>query len=280
MDKKLCAVVIPVYKDHLDIYEELSYRQCLKILRVYPIYLVTYRQLDVSVYDRISNEYGKQIEKAYFSELFFKGVDAYNDLMMQRQFYKSFATYQYILIYQLDAFVFRDELSYWCGQGFDYIGAPIENPWFEKHKEKDSKRVVWRVGNGGFSLRKVEYFNKVLSRRLPLMKMKINNYFRFGELKKIAAILGWENTISYHVKSKGKMNEDVFYSVYLQDSYVPPQLPSVDTAALFAFEKSPSYMYKRNGQHLPFGCHAYLKYEYEQFWKKIIEHNETVNNNN
>lgn len=280
MKKKLCAVVIPVYKDHLEKYEELSFRQCLKVLSDYPIILVTYRQLDMSVYDSISSEYEKQIEKVFFPESFFKGVDAYNNLMMQKQLYKSFAPYQYILIYQLDAFVFRDELSYWCNQGYDYIGAPIENPWFEKNKETESESVIWRVGNGGFSLRKVEYFNKVLSRRLPLMKIKINNYFKFEELKKIAAILGWGNTINYHVNSKCKMNEDVFYSVYLQDSYVPPQLPSVDTAALFAFEKSPSYMYKRDGQHLPFGCHAYLKYEYEQFWKKYIENNETVNNNN
>lgn len=68
MKKKLCAVVIPVYKDHLEKYEELSFRQCLKVLSDYPIILVTYRQLDVSVYDSISSEYEKQIEKVFFPE--------------------------------------------------------------------------------------------------------------------------------------------------------------------------------------------------------------------
>ena len=37
-DNKLCAIVIPVYKDCIDRYEELSFRQCLKVLYRYPIF--------------------------------------------------------------------------------------------------------------------------------------------------------------------------------------------------------------------------------------------------
>lgn len=29
------------------------------------------------------------------------------------------------MIYQLDAWVFNDELSSWCSLGYDYIGAPF-----------------------------------------------------------------------------------------------------------------------------------------------------------
>ncbi len=43
--------------------------------------------------------------------------------MMDNTFYKQFLNYEYILIYQLDAFVFKDELNY-CSQGIDYVGAP------------------------------------------------------------------------------------------------------------------------------------------------------------
>jgi len=274
-----CAVVIPVYKEELDRYEELSFRQCLKILHNYEIYLVTHEHLQLSSYEIISSEYGITLNKVFFPISYFKGIEGYNNLMMQKMFYASFRCYRYILIYQLDAFVFKDELTYWCNQGYDYIGAPVESPWFEKCNSGKDGVVVWRVGNGGFSLRKVDYFLKVLSRRLPLMKTKINSFFKYSELKKIANFFGWENTISYYVNLESKMNEDVFYTVYLLDSYIPPQLPPVETAALFAFEKVPSYMYDMIGQRMPFGCHAYLKYEYELFWKKHIESNETVNNN-
>ena len=279
-NKRLCAIVVPIYKEHLDKYEELSFRQCLRILHNYEVFLVTYEHLDLSSYELISREYGISLYSVFFPESFFKGIKGYNNLMMQKMFYASFKSYRYILIYQLDAFVFKDELSYWCNQGYDYIGAPVETPWFEKYKENKDGIENWRVGNGGFSLRKVEYFLNVLSRKLPLMKVKINNIFKYSELKKVANIFGWENTINYYVNLEDKENEDVFYTVYLQDSYVPPKLPSVEIAALFAIEKSPSYMYERIGRHIPFGCHAFLKYEYEHFWKQYIEKDEAVDNNN
>jgi len=275
----MCAIVIPVYKELTDRYEEHSFRQCLKVLHHYDVYLVTHEHLPLSSYDIISREYGVTLNRVFFPISYFKGIEGYNNLMMQKQFYASFKAYRYILVYQLDAFVFKDELAYWCNLGYDYIGAPVESPWFEKCNSGKDGVVVWRVGNGGFSLRKVDYFLKVLSRRLPLMKTKINSFFKYSELKKIANFFGWENTISYYVNLESKMNEDVFYTVYLLDSYIPPQLPPVETAALFAFEKAPSYMYDMIGQRMPFGCHAYLKYEYELFWKKHIESNETVNNN-
>jgi len=44
--------------------------------------------------------------------------------MMSPAFYDAFKAFDYILIYQLDAFVFRDELEYFCSLGYDYIGAP------------------------------------------------------------------------------------------------------------------------------------------------------------
>ena len=279
LGNQLCSIVIPVYKESLDKYEELSFRQCLKILHGYPIYLVTYQELIISAYEQIAKDYNIFLKKVLFPKSFFESVSGYNNLMMQRKFYSSFSTHKYILIYQLDAFVFKDELAYWCNLGYDYIGAPVESPWFEKCNSEKDEAIVWCVGNGGFSLRKVDYFLKVLSWRLPLMKTKINSFFKYSELKKIANFFGWENTIGYYINLKDKLNEDVFYTVYLKDSYVPPRLPSVETAALFAFEKSPSYMFDMTGQRMPFGCYAYLKYEYELFWKKHIENNETVNNN-
>lgn len=263
----LCAIIIPVYKETLDKYEELSFRQCMKMLQDYPIYLITHSSLNISEYEKIAEEYHVQLDKALFPESFFAGVSGYNSLMMQKAFYSKFVSYEYILIYQLDAFVFRDELGYWCKQGYDYIGSL----WLDDNPEKRYNTDIWRVGNGGFSLRRVAYFMKVLSWKLPLEKIKIDSFFKFSELKKIPYIFGWKNTIRYYVNLEEKMNEDVFFTNFLLKSYIPPKLPSVDIAANFAFEKYPSYLYERYNHHLPFGCHAFLKYEYDDFWKQFIE---------
>lgn len=255
-----CAVVIPVYKETLDKYEELSFRQCLKILHKYRIFLVTHEHLNLSVYDRLAKEYGSHLGKVFFADYFFSGITGYNDLMKSKQFYLSFALYEYILLYQLDAFVFCDELEYWCSQGYDYIGAP----WNTNGKEELVDINLWTVGNGGLSLRRVAYCFKVLSWKGPVL-----TYRYYKKLKYLPYILGWKNNISYFRRSK--MNEDALFSGFLSPTYLNPHLPIPEKAACFAFEKSPSYLYRICNGNLPFGCHAFQKYEYEEFWKQFIE---------
>ena len=47
---------------------------------------------------------------------------------------------------------------------------------------------------------------------------------------------------------------------------VPPNYQALK----FSFEAMPSYLYKLNNNVLPFGCHAFEKYE-SDFWKIIFE---------
>ena len=255
-----CAIVIPIYKEQIDKYEELSFRQCMKILHRYQIFLVTHKHLNLSVYENMADEYHIQLKKVFFSDTYFSGIAGYNELLKSKKFYSAFDSFQYMLIYQLDAFVFRDELEYWCRQGFDYIGAP----WTANLKGELLDKELWRVGNGGFSLRKVSYFLKVLSWRGPLL-----TYRNYKKIWHLPFILGWKNNIRYF--SNLDMNEDVFFTIFMNDSYFRPQLPSPQKAALFSFEKYPSYLYKECNNHLPFGCHAFLKNDFSQFWKQYIE---------
>lgn len=260
-EMEVVAIVIPVYKDSLDKYEELSFRQCLKVLHKYRIILVTYQDLNLSVYHRLADENGTHLDSVFFSKSFFEGIDGYNKLMKSKEFYSSFtSSYQYILIYQLDAFVFRDELEYWCNQGYDYIGAP----WITSDGEKPTDIGLWKVGNGGLSLRKISYCMKVLNWKGPVLTY---NYYR--KWKYLPYILGWKNNISYFRRSN--MNEDLLFSGFLSPTYLHPYLPTPEKAACFAFEKFPSYLFHLCNNQLPFGCHAFLKSEYEEFWKKYIE---------
>lgn len=49
-----CAVVIPVYKANPTVIEIASFKQCLVILKNYDIYIITFKELDLSVYSEIS----------------------------------------------------------------------------------------------------------------------------------------------------------------------------------------------------------------------------------
>lgn len=104
--KKVC-IVVPVYKQHLNPFEKISLQQLLRILGKYPIYLVYPDTVEI-VYEELSGwEYGVyQCDKRYF-----QNTATYSELMLSPFFYEHFSAYQYMLVYQLDCFVFYDSLS-------------------------------------------------------------------------------------------------------------------------------------------------------------------------
>ena len=67
--------------------------------------------------------------------------------------------------------------------------------------------------------------------------------------------------------------EDVFYSGfgYTSNCWIKFRLPSIQEAMLFSFEKCLSHLYQLNGEKLPFGCHAFKRYEFESFWVNYIK---------
>ncbi|MBQ7630124.1 MAG: hypothetical protein IJS81_07940, partial [Selenomonadaceae bacterium] len=99
------AVVIPVYKENLNEFEKISLAQVQKVLGNYQIIFVAPRGKNFSYFTQGSKIY-------FFQPQFFQSDKTYSELMKSPIFYKSFLEYKYILIYQLDAFVFSDELEY------------------------------------------------------------------------------------------------------------------------------------------------------------------------
>lgn len=65
-------------------------------------------------------------------------------------------------------------------------------------------------------------------------------------------------------------NEDDFWGSLLGLSEYALCRPTPEEAMHFAFDRFPKELYERIGQ-LPMGCHAWRKYEYNSFWKTIIE---------
>ena len=268
-------VVIPIYLPSLSEWERKSFMQCCKVLQKHPICLVTYKELDCTIYYDIARIFGVNLLRENFDKNTFSCIQGYNALMMSSVFYERFALYDYMLIYQLDAYLFNDLLDDWCKKGYDYIGAP----WFynfESHEEHGYD--LWKVGNGGFSLRRITTHIKVLNHRGPVVtnvKMlyhKIKNEAIWKRpLLLLALLFGWHNTIEFYIQNYMN-NEDFWWS-----DEVPRQLhcrfsiPTPQEAMKFAFELSPTYLFDLNGHKIPFGCHGWHKYEYDTFWKNYIE---------
>lgn len=258
----------------------------MKILANYDIYVLTYKELNLSRYRQIAESLGKPFLTIFYDSSYFVSVQAYNRLLFEKSFYKSFLQFKFILIYQLDAWVFRDELSMWCDKGYDYIGAPLFD--VAGHDSKGNPfytNEMAGVGNGGFSLRRTVFCYKMLDRfrflplikPVPLWKTAVWKY-RKSKKRYVKAVcetllksFGYRNTINYYAKNF-KLNEDMFFSLYVGQIWFHPKvnLPSTDEAMRFSFEVNPSLLYARTLR-LPFGCHAFEKFEYNSFWREYIK---------
>lgn len=259
-------VVIPVYKEALDGNEYKSLRQCLKVLHKHRICLVGPKGLDYSIYEDVFLECKVELNIETFDPAFFESIRGYNRLMLCEDFYKRFAGYEYMLIYQLDAYVFRDELDYWCDKGYDYVGAP----WMKLNGKLD----VENAGNGGFSLRRISSFVSLFSHKGRLLTLKglccLHRYR--GPLHKPFCVLSGLFGKNNHLEDflDGWLNEDLLYVTLKHKRGGYFWIPNSLEAMFFSFEGSPSMLFEMTGGKLPFGCHAWNKNEYEQFWKKYI----------
>lgn len=269
---KKCIVIIPIYKQELTKEEAASLNQCKKILAKYDIKYVCPTSLDICEYSKIAD-----FEAVRFDDKWFKSVFAYSRMLVSPDFYQVFKEYEYMLIYQLDAWVFEDKLEYWCEQNYDYIGAP----WFEKFDTTNiNSKIMEYAGNGGFSLRKISTLIDILTlahnSKNPIMSFKtiytkegtssILNIFRLP--KSIKKYFSKSNQYDYVLKFEDFCEDNLLVN-RIRKSYPNFKAAKFDVAKYFSFEAHPSRLYKECNNHLPFGCHAFKKYDWD-FWKNHI----------
>ncbi len=265
--RNLVAVVIPVYKSTMNADEEKSLNRCIKVLGKFPLILVCPQCLNLSNYElHIPHNTNFTIQR--FPDKFFKDIQGYNNLLLSTAFYKRFNLYQYILIYQLDAWVFKNELEHWCQKGYDYIGAP----WFKGFGKATENEFIG-VGNGGFSLRKVKSHLRVLN---SFKYVYSPNYY----LQKFLNNRSWETFVTFvenitiknnffHALNSYDSNEDLFFGGGASKAFKWFNVPDLQTALKFAVEINPSH-FITDAEHVPFGCHAWEKYEPE-FWQDLMK---------
>ncbi len=252
------AVLVPLYKESMTESEYFSFRTTLAILARHDIYVVCPMRLCPYV-EGLKKKYLK-LRAEYFPDRYFSGIAGYNRLLKSNVFYKRFKQYEYVLIVQTDALVFSDELTEWCERGYSYIGAPL----FEGFDNPVIPPVFMGGGNGGFSLRKVQDFIRVLSypRRIPNVMSVGPNVIQFIKHHFIFAY-------SFPRLLQPQINEDLFWGVLVPRSCEFFTVAAPEDALSFAFEVAPEYLFELNKRQLPFGCHAWEKYNL-QFWRKTL----------
>lgn len=244
------AVIIPIYKTDLSEIEKISLDQCNRILGDHDIIYACPKGLDPS-----SKLLPFKTEE--FDQKYFQNIEGYNRLMLESHFYERFLNYNYILIYQLDAFVFKDELKLWCEKNYDYVGAPwlasrnafskMAKPFASKNLKK-REPIFYQVGNGGFSLRKTRSFFEISSQLNNLINEQLTE-----KQDEIYAI------------------EDVFWSLKVPQLFPEFSIPHYTEAVKFSMDRKPDIALKLNNHQLPFGCHGINKPKVLKFWKPILE---------
>lgn len=273
------VVVIPVYKpfDQFTPAEIKAVLQCCRVLKQYDLFFAGPASLPAAGYVQLAQTVKDKASYISFADHYFASVEGYNALLLSTVFYKAFTGYSHLLLYQPDAYVFKDELEHWCKKGYDYIGAP----WFEGWTYPVSTNIIG-VGNGGFSLRTPKKYIQLLKRVAVLKKLKhvcnsldtkrfsffllfiklFNHYFKLSS-----------NEHLHYLDEAGIVNEDVFWGRNMGTMFTDFKVAPAEEALQFAFEANPSFLYQKNHQQLPFGCHAWEKHE-PHFWQQFINNEE------
>ena len=65
------------------------------------------------------------------------------------------------------------------------------------------------------------------------------------------------------------VQEDYYWSELIPKAFKDYKVAGIEDAIKFSFEVNPALLYKMNKHQLPFGCHAWEKYD-PVFWKDYI----------
>ena len=268
-NRNLVAVAVPLTeKDRLSPEEEISIKHLETYLGRYDRYLIEPQGMNF----RLEGFGLKEFESDFFGS-----VKAHRKMLFSEKFYKSFQKYRFVLIYHTDALVFSDQLEYWCEKNYDYI-AP---PWIPHNDAPYAGLSDYegKVGNGGFSLRRIDGFLDVLnSRRLwraPLSSIKksMTSTKNPAQIAKSIA-----NSLKLFLPAYNGVRQEL-------NSYTPPEdhfwanrakhyspkfrIAPMEIALQFAFECVPRFCYQKNHHKLPFGCHAWARYD-KNFWTPFL----------
>lgn len=229
------VIVVPTYKETLSIVEQISLCQLQRVLGAYPKVFIAPEGLKINY-----NGLEKGFSTEFFNKAYFSSITGYSCLCLSKELYERFSDYDYMLLCQLDAFVFNDRLMEFVNKGYDYIGAPVYRYVPHWHA------IGTNVGNGGFSLRKISSCIKMLEHAPSWLP---DNPF-------------------YDIF---KCTEDLFWAYCSIKKELDFKIPKQKEALEFAIQDNVAHAYERFNELKPFACHGWYKWDCRFFLKLIAE---------
>lgn len=247
------AVVVPIYRRELTAEERQS-------LRHLDAYLGGHDRFFVAPASLRPRRPGFAVVP--FPDDCFASLETYSALLLSSAFYQVFQGYEHVLVHQLDALVLSDDLGRWCAAPYDYLGAP----WLVDPEAPE--KGFSRVGNGGLSLRRVAACAGVLAGRprvRDLLAARLPD-LPWHRLAKRLRVLREARRGAAWYAARYTLNEDRFWSDRAALFDPAFRVAPVAAALGFSFERAPRYCYERHGGKLPFGGHAWSRWD-RAFWE-------------
>jgi hypothetical protein len=261
---KKVAIMVPLSnRAELTADEQISLRHLRHFLGAYDKFAVVPKGLHVDLPD---------FTLLHFDTKYFGSAENHKKLLFSPELYLAFGDYEFMLTYHLDALVFSDQLLYWCEQGYDFIGPP----WIAHPDAPYAGMPTFegKVGNGGFCLKRVAAMLEVLysSRRaiapVDYWHTRTNGRSLAAKLRTVPRYVAMHsrrfNNVNWELRHWRRAEEGFLANRavhYFPDFRIAP----LQEALRFGFEAVPTYCFERNGGRMPFGCHAWPRYE-RAFW--------------
>ena len=267
------AVCIPIHTSSLNRHEIISIKSHISKLQAHDVFLLVPSSKINSIIEILeNNEIPRKTYKIHqLEDIFLNHSDNYQLLLLSTEFYSFYKNYTHILIAQMDAYTFSDQLLHWCNKEWDYIGAPLY------YKEQDRVNDFFCCGVGGFSLRSIKKTLEVL---------EINpTIYQFDDFKKEAKSYNFKGKFILFLKylvtkllKKDKLrrsiiksklhkfsrrfyifiNEDISYSYYLPKYLDSFKVADFDDSIKFSIDCHVNESLEILNFVLPFGAHSWF----------------------
>ncbi len=269
-----CCILVPLYKQHLTEDECLSLVSTIQHCPERVIFILHPPHCQKLVDQLISWFNHSKLKSCCLPASCFRGIDAYNRMLLLPGFYALFSAYEWILIVQLDALLFGGDLDFFMDQPFDYWGAPF-------FLGIDKPRLPLKFlggGNGGLSLRRVNAFMRILEsphwlypaiREFEHESLPGQFWRATGRALRQIFTYGGGGSAPH-------MFEDLFWSFIAAKIDPTFQVAPPEQSMYFAFETEPFYLRSCIGA-LPFGCHGWRRHS-PLFWDQEFRLNPSLLN--
>ena len=238
-----CCIIIPIYKAKPTILELSSINRVMETLgKMYDLMYICGETFDIENYPLLD-----AIKVARFDDSYFVSNKSYSKLLLSEDFYKPFVDYDYILISQTDSYILNSDYSLqgFMEKDYDYWGAPwSEGVITRPYSIRDIIKLIMirdirklKVGNGGFSLRKISSTKRLVK------------------------------CYSLYIKLFWRLNEDLFFSLHGSRHNGYSACP-FNVASQFALETNmDSEITKGN---IPYAIHAWEKHLTKKLQNELI----------